>query len=85
MNQDTHLIFEAYKGPKLETLKKHRKELTPEEKAKIPQLPNGDGATILKAEVDGKTWYACYTHRACQIRPSMEEMLKVYPKIGETA
>ena len=73
-------------GPDLEKLKKHRQSLTPEEKAQIPtDLPSGDGATVLKAVVVGKTWYACYTHRACQVRSTMDQLVKVYPSIAATA
>jgi len=73
-------------GPDLEKLKKHKQPLTPEEKAQIPTgLPQGDGATVIKGVVDGKTWYACYTHRACQVRPTMAQLAKVYPNIASTA
>lgn len=73
-------------SPTIEKLKKHRCPLSPQEKSQIPKnLPAGDGATVLKAEVDGQTWYACYTHRAGQVRKTFKELLKVYPKIASTA
>lgn len=73
-------------APDLETLKKHRQVLSPEEKAAIPKdLPQGDGASVLKATVNGKTWYACYTHRAFKSSPTFKGMLKHYPAIAATA
>lgn len=73
-------------APDLEKLKKHRQTLTPEEKAAFPKnLPRGDGASILKAEVDGKTWYAVYTHRACQIKPTLKGAVAAYPFIASTS
>lgn len=78
-----NLLLES---PDLDKLKKHRRSLSAEEKAQIPQdLPNGDGASVLKAEIDGQTWYACYTHRAYQARKTFKEMLKCYPSIASTA
>lgn len=80
------IVNTLLESPDLEKLKKHRQSLTPEEKAQIPTgLPQGDGATVIKAVVDGKTWYACYTHRACQVRSSMAQLAKVYPQIASTA
>ncbi len=73
-------------SPSIDKIKKNRQSLTPEEKAQIPKdLPAGDGASIVKGVVDGQTWYACYTHRAGQVRKTFKEMLKVYPKIASTA
>ncbi len=80
------MSFSESKSPTIETLKKHRRPLTPQEKSQIPKnLPAGDSATVLKAEVDGQTWYACYTHRAGQVRKTFKELLKVYPQIASTA
>jgi hypothetical protein len=74
-------------SPKVETLKKHKRPLSPEEQAKVAavKLPHGDCATFWKAEHEGKTWYVVHTHRAGQVRPSLKSALAVYPKIASTA
>jgi len=81
-----NVVVTLLEAPELETLKKHKKPLTPEEKAAFDQdLPSGDCATVLKAEVDGKTWYACYTHRSCHISKDLDGCAKAYPRVASTA
>ena len=70
--------------PDLDTLKKHRVSLTPEEKAAFKECSQDQSATALKAVVDGKTWYACYTHRAYRVSPTLKGALAEYPDIAAT-
>lgn len=74
-------------SPKIETLKKHKRPLSPEEQAQVAavKLPHGDCATFWKSEHEGQTWYVVHTHRAGQVRPSLKAALAVYPKIASTA
>lgn len=75
------LLLEA---PDLKTLKKHKKPLTPEERAAFDGAGDDRSATAIKSEVDGKTWYAVYTHRAYQVRPTLKGAVAVYPAIAST-
>ena len=68
-------------SPKMEVLKKNRKPWTPEEKS---QLPTDCEASILKAAVNGETWYACYTHRAYHADKTISGCLAHCDRIGET-
>jgi hypothetical protein len=73
--------------PKIETLKKSKRPLSPEEKAQVDavKLPHGDGASWWKAEHEGKTWYVVHTHRCGQVRPSLKSALAVYPQVASSA
>ena len=71
-------------APDLETLKKHRQPLTPEEKAAFKQCSQDQSATAMKSVVNGKTWYVAYTHRAYKTSPTLKGALKEYPKIAAT-
>jgi hypothetical protein len=86
---NVHEIVEELltESPKIETLKKHKRPLSPEEKAQVDavSLSNGDCASFWKAEHEGKTWYVVHTHRAGQVRPSLKSALAVYPQIASTA
>lgn len=53
-------------SPELKTLKARRRSLNPAEKRQAGDAP------IWKANVNGKTWYVCNTHRAYQARPTVK-------------
>lgn len=75
-------------SPDLEKLKKQRKPLTPEENAAFDGVKlksQGDGASKLKAVIDGETWYAVYTHRACHVSKTLKGALARLPFIASTA
>lgn len=71
-------------SPTIETLKKHRRPLTPEEKKAFDSASNDRSATAMKAVVDGKTWYAVYTHRAGGVFATLKAAVKAYPGIAST-
>lgn len=71
-------------APNLDTLKKNRKALTPEEKAAFKGCSQDQSATAMKSVVKGKTWYVCYTHRAYKTSPTLKGALREYPKIAAT-
>ena len=65
-------IEERYQGPKVEALRKNAVRLTDEERDEVMRRkavwhhgPKGEETpAVRKAEIDGKTWYWCGTHRA---------------------
>jgi hypothetical protein len=71
-------------SPTIETLKKHRQSLTPEEKDAFANAGNDRSATAMKAVLDGKTWYAVYTHRAGQVFSTLKAAVAAYPGIAST-
>lgn len=78
-------IVEALlESPEIETLKKHRQSLTPEERAAFDGAGDDRSATAMKGVIDGKTWYAVYTHRAGQVFSSLKAAVKAYPGIAST-
>ena len=84
------LLFES---PEMDTLKKNRKPLTDEERQLIMNKgavwhhgPNGEKSPgVWKAEVKGKTWYVCNTHRAMQCKPTLKGAIKAFEFIKTTA
>ena len=72
IRQIIEAIAEAYKGPKIDALKKNEVKLTDEEHVEVMRRgatwhhgPKGEETpAVRKSEVDGKTWYWCGTHRA---------------------
>jgi len=80
-------------SPRFETLKKHKQPLDEQEKNRAMDAGavwhhgsnNEETSAIWKAEVDGKTWYICNTHRAFQAKPTLEEAIKSYKFIETTA
>jgi len=81
------------KGPKMKVLEKNKKPLTDEERKEVMDRgaiwhhgPNGEGTpAVWKAEVDGKMWYVCNTHRAFQCKPTLKGAIKSYDFIETTA
>jgi len=81
------------KGPDLDVLKKHEVKLTPEERQEVFDAGatwhmNGDKEAspgVHKAEVDGKTWYFCYTHRAYQTKSTLKASIKDFDFIESTS
>src|SRR4051812_18763339 len=85
--------FGESKGPKLDVLKKHEVQLTPEERkqgfdAGATWHMNGDKEAtsgVHKAEVDGKTWYFCFTHRAYQCKSTLKASIADFDFIESTS
>ena len=75
------IVNTLLESPTLDRLKKHRAAWSDEEKS---QLPDDREASMLKAVVDGETWYACWTHRAAHVSRTFKGMLKAYPQIAST-
>jgi len=83
----------ASNGPKMETLKKNKKPLTEEERKEVMDKgavwhhgPNGEETpAIWKAEINGKTWFVCNTHRAYQCKPTLKGAINAYDFIETTA
>ena len=81
------------KGPKMETLKKNKKNLTNEERKEVMDRgavwhhgPNGEATpAVWKAEVDGKMWFVCNTHRAYQCKPTLKGAISSYDFIETTS
>jgi hypothetical protein len=80
-------------GPRLETLKKNKKPLTNEERAQVMKAgavwhhgPNGEETpAVWKAVVNGKTWFACNTHRAYRVASTLKGAIKDFKYIETTA
>jgi hypothetical protein len=70
--------------PEVETVKKHRQSLTPEEKKAFAGAGDDQSATAMKGVVDGKTWYAVYTHRSGGVFSTLKAAVKAYPRIAST-
>ena len=48
--------------------------------------PNGEETpAVWKAEVNGKTWFVCNTHRAYQCKPTLKGAINAYDFIETTA
>jgi hypothetical protein len=71
-------------SPEIETVKKHRQTLTPEEKAAFDGAGNDRSATAMKSVINGKTWYAVYTHRSGGVFSTLKAAVKAYPGIAST-
>jgi hypothetical protein len=80
------LASAATKCPEMETLKKNKVKLTPEErtevmKAKAVWHHGADGAetpAIWKAVVKDQTWYVTNTHRAYQAKKTLKAAIKAF-------
>jgi len=76
----------AKKPPEMETLKKNKVKLTPDErnevmKAKAVWHHGIDGAetpAVWKAVVKGQTWYVTDTHRAYQAKKTLKSAINAY-------
>jgi hypothetical protein len=85
------MVVEA--SPRMETLEKNKRPLTDEERQKVMDAGatwnfGKDGApspAIWKAEVDGKTWFVCHTHRAYQAKPTLGQAIKAFEFIETTS
>jgi len=78
------IVDALLESPEIETLKKHRQTLTPEEKAAFDGAGNDRSATAMKGVIDGKTWYAVYTHRSGGVFSALNAAVKAYPGIAST-
>jgi hypothetical protein len=80
-------------GPRFDTLKKAKKPLDPEEREQAMKAgavwnmgPKGEPCCgIWKAEVKGKTWYVCHTHRCYQAKPTLKGAIKAFEFVKTTA
>jgi len=80
-------------SPKIKTLKTNKKPLTDEERKKVMDAgavwhhgPGGaKSPAVWKAEVKGKTWYVCNTHRAYQCKDTLAKAIKAFDFIQTTA
>ena len=85
-----HVVLAA---PELKTLKDNKKKLTPEERDAVMKAgavwhhgPDGEKTpAVWKAEVKGKTWYGCNTHRAYRVAPTLKGAIKEFEFIKTTA
>ncbi len=85
--------YASSKGPKMGTLKKNKKALSDEERKEVMDRgatwhhgPNGEETpAVWKAEVDGKMWYVCNTHRAYACKPTLKGAIKEYDFIETTS
>jgi len=71
-------------------LKKNKKPLTDEERKEVMDRgatwgQDDDIPAVWKAEVDGKMWYVCNTHRAFQCKPTLKGAIKSYDFIETTS
>ena len=70
------------KGFDIQTLKKHRVNLTEEERAKVKKLKgewdSDKRSAIMKSMINGKPYYVTYTHRAFNYSPKLEIACKMF-------
>lgn len=79
-------IIGAKSEPKLDTLKKNKKPLTPEERNAVMREgavwhhgPNGEETpAVWKAIVDDNEWFVTNTHRAYQCKSTLSAAINVY-------
>ncbi len=79
--------------PLVKTLKKNKKPLTDEERKEVMRKgavwhhgPKGEKTpAVWKSVVNGKTWYACNTHRAIQVKSTLKAAIRAFSFIKTTA
>ncbi len=82
--------YAASKGPNMKTLEKNKVSLTEEERKEVIDRgatwgQDDDIPAVWKAEVDGKMWYVCNTHRAYQCKPTLKGGIKAFDFIETTS
>ena len=76
--------YDGRSGPDFKTLKKNRKDLTPEEREEVMRAKavwNFTGSptpAVWKSEVNGKTWFVTNTHRAYNVTPTLKGTIRRY-------
>ena len=88
MNFREWLLIESKKAPDFNVLKKHRVNLTDDERKQVMDskatwhhgLNDELSPAVWKSEVNGKTWYVTATHRAYNVRPSLKGAISRYHK-----
>jgi hypothetical protein len=78
------IVDALLESPEIKTMKKHRRTLTPEEKAAFDGAGNDRSATAMKAVINGKTWYGVWTHRCGKVFPTLKAAVSAYPGIAST-
>ena len=92
-SQVVDVLLEAKRGPDIKRLKKGRRTLTPEERKQVMDAgavwhhgPDGESTpAVWKAVVDGKTWYACNTHRAGAVKPTLKGAIRAFDFVKTTS
>jgi len=82
---------ESVRAPKLDKLKKHRVQLTDEERATVMKGgavwhhgPGGEATpAVWKSVVDGKTYYVSNTHRLYQVAGTLKQIIRLYHDVVE--
>lgn len=75
-------------SPNTDTLKKNKRPLTDEERQQVINAGavwNDNTPGVWKSVVNGKTWYACNTHRAIQVKPTLKGAIKAFEFIKTTS
>jgi hypothetical protein len=80
-------------APEMKTLKANKIKLSDEERAAVMKAkavwhhgPNGEETpAVQKANVKGKDWFWCGTHRAYQCKPTLKGAIKAFEFIKTTA
>jgi hypothetical protein len=75
-------------APEFKTLKKGRTKLDPEERQEVMDREavwhrgkdGGPSPAVWKSRVNGKTWYVTNTHRAFNVRPTLNGAISRFHK-----
>jgi hypothetical protein len=88
MNQSLDLILalNETQGPKFDTLKKGKVDLSPEERDQVMKAkavwhhgPKGEETpAVWKSIVNGIKWFTTNTHRAYQTRPTLKGGIEIF-------
>ena len=76
--------YDGRSGPDFKTLKKNRKDLTPEEREEVMRAKavwNFTGSptpAVWKSEINGKTWFVTNTHRAYNVTSTLKGTIRRY-------